>query len=144
MRGKLNATMGKLHKQRRNLGGNGAESYFTAHTEPDTVAIDSDLDPAVAEGREVEAEGYHRKRPPKGGRKWGFRQKHPYDFDPNAINSIRCVIDELRPSWVEEVRDAARISNDPRWIAAWCEISPQVVVAILLNLDSHNQLPDTD
>lgn len=134
--------MRRLEVRHRKLGGNGAESFFTAHTEPDTVAIDEDLDPALAEGREVEAEGYHRKRPPKGGRKWSFRQKHPYDFDPSAINSMRCVIDELRPSWVEEVKEAARMSNDPRWIAAWCEISTHAVVAILLNLDARNELPN--
>lgn len=136
--------MGNLQVRRRSLGGNGAESYFTTYTTPDTVAIEESLDPAIADSREVEGVGYNSKRPPKGGRKWGFEQKHPYDFDPAAINSIRSVIDEVRPSWVEEVRDAARMSNDPRWIAAWCDLSPHAVVAILLNLDSRNELPDTD
>lgn len=123
-----------------NLGGNGAESYYTSHTDPDVVAIETELDPTLQEGREIEAEGYHTKRPPKGGRKWGFCQRHPHDFDPNAINAIRSVIDDLRPSWVAEVKDAARMSNDPRWIAAWCDISPHVVVAVLLNLDSRGEL----
>jgi hypothetical protein len=59
------------------------------------------------------------------------------------IDAIHSVVEDLRPSWVGEVKEAARISNRPRWIADWCELSEQVVVAILMNLEARGELPDS-
>ncbi len=130
-----------LKIKERDLGGNGLEAYYTEHPHPATLAVQRDLLPHVREAREVEGCGYYR-RPPKDGRKFCFRPRWEYDFDPTAINAIRSVIEDLRPSWVEEVRDAARLSNRPRWIADWCELSEQVVVAILMNLKARGELPE--
>ena len=65
------------------------------------------------------------------------------DLDPNAILAIRSVIEDLRPGWVEEVRDACRIANHPRVIAAWCDLSVAVVVAIIENLKARGELPES-
>ncbi len=120
-----------LRTKKRSLGGHGARAYYTEHPRPALMALEHDLSPSDEEALLVEGEGYFRKRPPKGGRKFCFSPRHPYDFDPNAILAIRSVVDDLRPEWVKEIKEAARMSNDPRWIAAWCEMSVQVVVAIL-------------
>lgn len=133
---------GRLKIRKRSLGGNDAEAYYTEHPRPALLALEPGIDPAAARARVVEAEGYVRKRPPKGGRRFCFAPRHTYDYDSTAINAIRSVIDEIRPCWVSEVRDACRISNDPRWIAAYCEMSPQLVIAILLNLDARDELPE--
>ena len=83
--------------------------------------------------------GYTR-RPPKDGRKFCFEPRWEHDFDPAAVEAIRSVIDDLRPSWVSEVKEATKLSNRPRWIADWCELSEQVVVAIILNLRARGEL----
>ena len=105
------------------------------------MAIQPDLQNITREARELEAHGYHR-RPPRSGRKFCFAPRDPYDFDEVAVNALRSVVDDLQPSWVEEVREATRISNDTRWIAAWCELSPNVVVAIIENLKARGELPE--
>ncbi len=38
------------------------------------------------------------------------------------------------------VKEAARMSGDPRWISAWCDLSLHAVVAILLNLEARGEL----
>lgn len=90
----------------------------------------------------VQGYGHTAKRPPKGNRQFIWDDREVQDLDPNAIHTIRAVIDELQPFWVEEVRDACRIANHPRVIADWCELSLAVVVAIIDNLRARNELPD--
>lgn len=63
------------------------------------------------------------------------------DLDPNAVLAIASVVEDLRPSWVEEVKDACRIFNQPRLVADWCEMSIAVVVAIIGILDARGELP---
>ena len=122
--------------------GDGVDAFYFCDYDYgiEAMAVRTDMDPADRECLEVEAHGYTR-RPPKGCEKFCFTPRHPYDFDPNAIAAIRCVVEDIRPEWTEEVKDAARISNEPRWIAAWCELSVNVVVAILMNLGARNELP---
>ena len=130
-----------LRVREHDLGGNNLEAYYTEHPSPATLAVQPGLAPRVREAREVEGHGYYR-RPPKGGRKFCFGPRWRHDYDVGAINAIRCVIDDLKPEWVAEVREAARMSNETRWIAAWCELSEQVVVAILENLKDRGELPE--
>lgn len=123
--------------------GEGVDGFY--FHDPDygiqAMAIRTDLELPDRESLEVEARGYCR-RPPKRGEKFCFTPRDPYDFDPNAIAAIRCVIEDIRPGWVGEVREAAKMSNDTRWIAAWCELSPNVVVAILEILRARRELPE--
>ena len=131
----------QLRVKQRDLGGDGLEAYYTEHPRPATLAVDPDLLPFQREAREVEARGYGKRRP-RDGRKFCFAPRWEHDFDPAAVEAIRSVIDDLRPSWVSEVKEAARLSNRPRWIADWCELSEQVVVAILMNLKARGELPE--
>lgn len=122
------------------LGEPDLEAYYTEFP-VSAMAIQPDLQNTTREARELEAHGYYR-RPPRSGRKFCFAPRHAYDFDDVAIGALRSVVDDLQPSWVEEVREATRISNDTRWIAAWCELSPNVVVAIIENLKARGELPE--
>lgn len=59
-----------------------------------------------------------------------------------AVRSARRVVDDLEPGWVEEVRRACFISNDPREIAGLCELDLTAVVAILENMKARGgELP---
>ncbi|MGH3087731.1 MAG: hypothetical protein ACRDSJ_10505, partial [Rubrobacteraceae bacterium] len=69
------------------------------------LAIDPDSPDALKAAYEIEALGYHEKRPPKGGRKFILESSDVGDLDPNAILAIRSVIEDVRPGWVEEVKD---------------------------------------
>ena len=35
------------------------------------------------------------------------------------------------PTWTEAVKNACKVGNEPRFVAAWCELPLQVVVAVL-------------
>lgn len=125
------------------LGGNGLEAYYTEHPRPAVLAVQPGLPRALREARRVEGEGYYRKRSPKGGRKFCFEVRDVADLDPNAVLAIRSVIEELRPEWVDEVREACRIFNHPRLIADWCELSIAAVVAIIGILEARGEVPPT-
>lgn len=105
------------------------------------VAIDPKAPKGIRGCYRLQAEGYHRRRIPKGGRSTMFHSSRPEDLDRNAVLAIRCVVEDVAPEWVAEVREAARMSNDSRVIAAFCEISVAVVVAILEILDARGELP---
>ncbi len=130
-----------LRTKKRNLGGHGARAYYTEHPRPALMALEHGLSPAEEEALLVEGEGYYRKRPPKGGRRFSFEPRTPYDFDPTAVEAMRSVIDELRPEWVEQVRDACRISADPYWLGAYLDMSPCAVYAIVKNFIQRGELP---
>jgi hypothetical protein len=102
------------------------------------MAIHTELDAPSREMRELEYDGYCR-RPPRKDR-YCLRPRSMREIDAMSVSAIRRVADELRPEWVEAVRDAARISNDTRWIAAWCEIRPEAVQAILANLKERGEI----
>jgi hypothetical protein len=44
------------------------------------------------------------------------------------------------PTWTEAVKNA-KIGNEPRVIAAWCELPLQVVVAVFVILEARGELP---
>jgi len=44
------------------------------------------------------------------------------------------------PTWAEAVKNA-KIGNEPRVIAAWCELPLQVVVAVFVILEARGELP---
>lgn len=125
------------------LGGHPVEAYYyTDGVKVSGVAIQPDLPPFAKRGRIVEAEAYHKRKPPVGGRKFCMSCEDVAQLDRGAVNALRSIIDDHKPGWVYEVKDASRISNDPRVIAAWCELSLQVVVAILENLQARGELED--
>ena len=45
--------------------------------------------------------------------------------------AIRSVVEEMEPGWVAVVDGARRYADDPRVLAAWCEMPVQAVMACL-------------
>lgn len=124
------------------LGGNGVGGYFyTDHSTCAGVAIEPESPEAAKIAYEVEAHAYNTKRPPKGGRKFMLEARELDELDPNAILALRCVIEDFQPGWVEEVKDACRMSNSVRWIADWCELSLAATQAIIENLKARGEIP---
>ena len=125
------------------LGGGRLESFVHVEGDPDVVAvaIQADLDVCAREMREVEAYGYA-KSPPRRDR-YCLRPRSMRDLDSRSVSAIRKVVDEQRPEWVEAAREAVRISNDPRVIAAWCEIRVEAVVAITQNLKERGEIENS-
>ena len=108
------------------------------------VAIHEDLDAPAREMREVEAHGYA-KSPPRRDR-YCLRPRSMRDLDSRTVSAIRKVVDEQRPEWVAAVKEATRVSGDPRVIAAWVspEIRVEAVVAIVLNLKERGEWRSLD
>lgn len=126
------------------LGGNGVGAYFYAdHSERVAgVALDPDNSQPAKEAYLVEGRAYLSTRPPKGGRRCMLEYREVAELDENALLAIQSVIEDLRPSWVAEVREACRISNDLRVIAAWCELSLAAVAAIVRILRARGEIPE--
>ncbi len=101
-------------------------------------AIHWDLRPEAARARELEIHGLYEK-PPKHGAKFSFAVNSVEQIDAVTVRAIRRVVDRLAPEDVEAVKDARRISGDPRWIAAYCDIDFQEVVAVLANLNEQER-----
>ena len=47
-----------------------------------------------------------------------------------ALAALRRVLAEMEPDWVLDVVEARHLADDPRVIAAWCELPPEVVFAV--------------
>lgn len=123
--------------------GEGVDGYFFA--DPDlrvaAVAVNPDLPAPAKQACEIHARGLNGRRPPRGGRRFMLEAREVEDLDPNAVLAIRCVIEDLRPGWVAEVKEACRFANHPRVIADWCDMSIAVVVAIIDILKARGEIP---
>lgn len=129
--------LAQLRIETFDLGEGDLEAFYLADIT--TMAIHSRLPYEAYRARALEAAGYVI-RPPAKGRKACFSIKSLQDIDTESVRAMRRVVECLDPEAVEEVKDARRISGDPRWIAAYCHIDLQEVVAILANLN-HKERP---
>lgn len=123
--------------------GEGVDGYYFADPElrVAAVAVNPNLPEPAKQACEIHAKGLNCRRPPKGGRRFMLEARDVEDLDPNAVLAIRSVIEELRPGWVAEVKEACRLSNHPRVIADWCDLSIAVVVAIIDILKARDEIP---
>ncbi len=121
------------------------EAAYTEHPHPAGMAIRHGLRQSSRRARELEAHGLYRK-PPLTGRKLCYACGSLEEVDLVSVNAVRRTVDEMEPAWVEAVKDAARMFNQPDLIKGWLEdewgLDLQVVVAILMNLEARNELPD--
>lgn len=122
------------------LGEPDLEAYYTEFP-CSAMAIQPHLSNAWKRARVLEAHGYYR-RPPRAGRKACFANFSPEEIDPISVRAVRSEVDRMQPEWVEEVRDATRLFNRADLIAGWCELPPQVVVAILENMKARGELSE--
>lgn len=120
------------------------EAAYTEHPIPAGMAIRHDLRRSSKRAREVEAHGHYR-RPPLTGRKFCYPCGSLEEVDLVSVNAVRRTVDEMEPEWVEAVKDAARMFNQPDLIRGWLEeewgLDLQIVVAILMNLEARGELP---
>lgn len=128
-----------LRVRTRNLGGFPVEGFYTEFADEPTMAVQSGLPHVRKRAREIEGEGYYR-RPPLWGRKLCFAAITEEQVDYGTVRAIRRVVEDMEPSWISAVKEACRIGNDPRVIAAWCELPLQIVVAILAQLEARGEL----
>jgi hypothetical protein len=128
-----------LRIRTRNLGGFPVEAFYSEFTDEPSMTIQSGLSYAGKRARELEGHGYYQ-RPPMWGRKLCMSARTEEQVDYGTIRALRRVVDDMEPGWVDAVKDACRIANDPRIIAAWCELPLQVVVAILAQLEARGDL----
>lgn len=129
-----------LRIRSRNLGGVPVEAFYSEFTEEPSMTIQNGLPHARKRARELEGHGYYR-RPPLWGRKCCFAARTEEQVDYGTIRALRNTVEEMEPAWIEAVKDACRIGNEPRIIAAWCELPLQVVVAVLAILEVRGELP---
>lgn len=116
------------------------EAFYTEHAAKPLMAVSRGVPRVARRARELEGHGY-RRRPPSTGRKFCFAAHSVEDVDWGTVRALRGVLDEMEPAWIAEIQDACRISNEPRLIAAWCELPLQIVIAALLDLEARGELP---
>lgn len=126
----------ELRVERFDLGEGELDSVFFADLA--AGAIHSAIPRETQKAREMEIHGLH-ERPPRAGRKYSYSVNSVEDLDGVSVRAIRRVVDRMAPGDVEAVRDARRISGDPRWIAAYCHLDFQEVYAIMQNLNQRER-----
>ena len=136
------AGLRKLRIEEVPLTSDGFEGWYSEWPEPAWLVVDCDLPEAPRRARELEAHGYFRWLPrpvrerlsrplieePNRGFVF-YRYEHPREVPDGTVWAIRSVIEEMEPSWVAAVAEARRYADDPRVVAAWCEIPLQAVMA---------------
>ncbi len=121
------------------------DAAYTEYPQPAGMAIRRDLRQSSKRARELEAHGLYKKSP-LTGRKLCYACGSLEEVDLVSVNAVRRTVDEMEPAWVEAVKDAARMFNQPDLIKGWLEeewgLDLQVVVAILMNLEARGELPE--
>ncbi len=135
--------MGKLEIDEYPFSNPDLDAAYTEHPNPAGMAIRRDLRHSSRRAREVEAHGHYR-RPPLNGRKLRYACGSLEEVDLVSVNAVRRTVEEMEPVWVEAVKDASRMFNQPDLIAGWCELDLQVVVAILMNLEARQELREDE
>lgn len=102
--------------------------------DPEAMLLNRGLPNHCRRARLLEGEG-HSIRPPRKGYKALFSVRTMEDVDRESVRALRRVVDSRARSDIAEVLDARRISGDPRWIADYCNLDLQLVIAILANLN---------
>ena len=128
-----------LQIKNRDLGGHPVEAFYTEFADEPTMAVQAGLSHTRRRARELEGHGYYLK-PPLWGRKLCFAASVEEHVDYGTVRALQRVVEDMEPSWVSAVKDACRIANDPRVIAAWCELPLQIVVAALARLEACGEL----
>ena len=131
-----------LRIRNRNLGGFPVEAFYSEFTHEPSMTIQTGLSHARNRARVLEGHGYY-KRPPRWGRKCCFAASDEDQVDYGTVRALRRVLEEMEPAWVEAVKDACRMFNEPRLIAGWCELPVQVELAALAVLEARGECADS-
>ena len=109
------------------------EAFYSEYLDPPLLVTQPSLPAEARRAREIEARGY-RKRvslPFGAFRVFMYAHETAAEVPPATVAAIRSAIEEMEPGWVAAVAEALRYADDPRIMAAWCEIPLQAVIACL-------------
>ncbi|WP_119065849.1 hypothetical protein [Rubrobacter indicoceani] len=106
-----------------------------------TVAVDPSMPDYECRALELEIQG-HKLKGVKDGQRTCLKRKHELDFNRQTINLIKIALDDYAPSWVEEVKDYAHLTNDVRKLARFLGESTNVTQAAVEILRDRSELPE--
>jgi hypothetical protein len=122
------------------LGGHPLDAYCVFLRDFAALAVDPDLPPAIKRAKELRAYGDWIK--PPSAEDVPYLSAHQVtEVEVRGVRSIRRVVDDLEPEWVDRVKKACRETNIPEEIAGETELDLSAVVAILENLIERGELP---
>lgn len=112
------------------------EAFYSEEAGSPLLALQPWLPEAAKRARELEARGYLRDRRilrqhPRPRRIFMYSAETPEKALRITVAALRAVVAEMEPEWVAAVAEARRYADDPRVMAAWCEIPVQAVLASL-------------
>jgi hypothetical protein len=122
------------------IGAGSVQAYFYRYGSAEAFAIEASLPPAHKRSRQIEALSNF-VRPFKADERVCFVARGPEDVDPQSVAAIGRLVEELEPSWVRDVREACRHTNDLGVIAGECELELNAAAAIVSNLVAAGELP---
>lgn len=124
----------------RDLGGNGLHAYMRRYGDRQVVVLDSSMPEAYKRSREIEGLSDWMK-PPKTDRRLCFRARTLQELDLWSVSSIKRLVGELEPVWVECVRGVCAYAADLETIAGDCGLEEHAVAAIVSMLIERGELP---
>ena len=104
------------------------------------VVVDPDLPEAYKRSREIENLSDWM-RPAKRDRRLCFSARNVEDLDPVSVHSIKRLVFDLEPSWVECVKRVCAYAADLETIADECGLEEHAVAAIVSRLIETGELP---
>lgn len=122
------------------LGGPPLDAYCVFLEEFAALAVDPELPPAIKRAKELRAYGDWIK-PPSAEDVPYFSAHEVTEVEARGVRSIRRVVDDLEPEWVEKVREECLVTNVPEIIADRTELDLSAIIAILENLIERDELP---
>ncbi len=124
----------------RDLGGGGLHAYMRRHGGRQVVVVDPNLPEAYKRSREIENLSDWI-RPAKRDRRCCFSARNVEDLDPVSVHSIKMLVCDLEPEWVDCVRSVCAYAADLETIAGECGLEEHAVAAIVSKLIEVGELP---
>jgi hypothetical protein len=134
---------GRLEVERRNIAVPNLDGLYTELPKPAGLAVRDDITPEDLEALRLEAEGILETGVASrwGGRLFCFTPTSYESMSRRRIDALKKTIEDKKPEWAEDIRQAARASNDMYVIVALSGVPPYPAVAILENMVERGELP---
>jgi hypothetical protein len=133
----------KLEVRLRDISVDELDAMYTEHPSPAAMAVSEDLSYEDIEALEVEGESLLETGIASrwDGRVLCFKPETYEKMSRRRITALKKTIEHKRPDWVEDIKQAARASNDMYVIIGLSRVRPYPGVAILENLKERGELP---
>ncbi len=123
----------------RDMGGGWLEAYYMGSPGVPVLVVEPDLDAERRRLWELVAHGFTLAGEPDRFFCLGHRPGNAGDVQPEVLAALRLVLWAVEPEWAEAVRDARRVADCPRVVAAFAGVPFEVALALCYPLSGFSK-----